>query len=75
MPLDAKEREYLLYRVVRDLFGTAPSVDEGNAFRADKSPDALNNLAAMLAKRKYIVPTDGPVSAGRDEIPRSPAGP
>ena len=63
-PPDTKEREYLLYRVVRDLFGTAPSVDEGNAFAADKSPDALGNLAVLLSKRKYIVPSHGPISAG-----------
>jgi hypothetical protein len=75
VPPDAKEREYLLYRVVRDLFGTAPSVDEGNAFRADKSPDALNNLAAMLAKREYIVPTHGPVSAGETKFRVLPPDP
>jgi len=64
VPLDPREREYLLYRVVRDLFGTAPSVDEGNAFAADTSPDALRNLAVLLSKREYITPCHGLIHGG-----------
>ncbi|MFN0128291.1 MAG: ExbD/TolR family protein, partial [Verrucomicrobiales bacterium] len=64
VPADMKEREYLLYRVVRELFGTAPSTTEGDAFAADKSPDALKNLAALLAKHPYGKRSDGVIHAG-----------
>jgi len=64
VPLDTKEREYLLYRVVRDLFGTAPSTTEGDAFAADKSPDALQNLAQLLMKHAWGKQSHGPIRAG-----------
>ena len=75
MPLDTKEREYLLYRVVRDLFGTAPSTTEGNAFAADKSPDALKNLAVLLSKHPYGKPCDGPIRAGATKFRVLPPDP
>jgi hypothetical protein len=64
VPLDTKEREYLLYRVVRELFGTAPSTTEGGAFAADKSPDALKNLAVLLTKHSYGTRCQGLIRAG-----------
>lgn len=64
VPTDTKEREYLLYRVVRDLYGAAPSTTEGDAFAADTSPDALKNLAALIAKHPYGKRSDGVVRAG-----------
>lgn len=64
LPLDTKEREYLLYRVVRELYGAAPSTTEGDAFNADKSPDALKNLAALLAKHPYGKQIHGSITAG-----------
>jgi beta-lactamase regulating signal transducer with metallopeptidase domain len=75
VPQDGKEREYLLYRVVRELFGTAPSVNEGEAFGADKSPDALDNLANVLSKKKYLVPCEGPVRAGETKFRVLPPDP
>jgi hypothetical protein len=64
VPTDTKEREYLLYRVVRDLYGAAPSTTEGDAFAADTSPDALKNLASLLAKHPYGKRSDGVIRAG-----------
>ncbi len=64
LPADTKEREYLLYRVVTELYGTAPSTTEGDAFAADTSPDALKNLAALLAKHPYGTQVHGPIRGG-----------
>lgn len=64
VPADTKEREYLLYRVVRELYGAAPSTTEGDAFAADKSPDALKNLAALLAKNPFGTRSHGLIRAG-----------
>jgi hypothetical protein len=64
VPTDPKERSYLLYRVVRDLYGAAPSTTEGDAFAVDTSPDALKNLAALLAKHPYGKRSEGVIRAG-----------
>jgi hypothetical protein len=64
VPTDPKERAYLLYRVVRDLYGAAPSTTQGDAFAADTSPDALKNLAALLAQHPYGKQSDGVIRAG-----------
>jgi hypothetical protein len=53
LPSDVKERESLLFRVVSDLYGGPPSTAEGEAFAADRSPGALQNLAALLSRRPY----------------------
>lgn len=42
LPTGAADRELLLRRVVRDLFGVEPSQDEIDAYVADKSPGALH---------------------------------
>ncbi len=75
VPLDTKEREHLLYRVVRDLFGTAPSTTEGDAFNADKSPDALQNLAKLLTKHAYGTPCHGTIRAGETKFRVLPPDP
>lgn len=75
VPADTKEREYLLYRVVRDLFGTAPSTTEGDAFASDKSPDALKNLAALLTKHAYGKQSQGMIQAGETEFRVLPPDP
>ncbi len=67
-PADTREREYLLYRVVRELYGAAPSTTEGDAFSADQSPEALRNLAALLAKHPYGKRSDGLIEAGSTTI-------
>ncbi len=68
MPTDKTEREYLLYRVVRELYGAAPSTTEGDAFAADESPDALKNLAALLAKHPYGKQSQGLIQAGKTKF-------
>ena len=75
LPLDTKEREYLLYRVVSDLFGTAPSTTEGDAFNADKSPDTLKNLAALLTKHAYGKQAQGTIQAGETKFRVLPPDP
>lgn len=75
VPADTKEREYLLYRVVRDLFGTAPTTTEGDAFAADKSPDALKNLAALLTKHAYGKQSQGMIQPGETKFRVLPPDP
>lgn len=73
VPSDTTEREYLLYRVVRELYGSAPSTTQGDAFAADKSPDALKNLALLLAKHPYGKRSDGVIQAGSTQFRILPA--
>jgi beta-lactamase regulating signal transducer with metallopeptidase domain len=54
LPADAAERQLLLDRAVRDLFGTAPTAEETAAFVADKTPTALDSLAERLASRPDV---------------------
>jgi hypothetical protein len=75
VPADTKEREYLLYRVVRELYGAAPSTTQGDAFAADKSPDALKNLAALLAKDPFGTRSQGLIRAGTTTFRVLPADP
>lgn len=75
VPSGQREREYLLYRVVRELFGSAPSVEEGNSFAADTSPDALRNLAAILSRRNHVFPTADAVVPGLSKFVVLPPDP
>ncbi len=75
VPQDTIEREYLLYRVVRELYGAAPSTTEGDAFAADKSPDALKNLAVLLAKHPYGKQCQGLIQPGKRKFRVLPPDP
>lgn len=75
VPADTKEREYLLYRVVRDLYGTAPSTTQGDAFAADTSPDALKNLALLLVQHPYGKRSDGLIRPGTTKFRVLPPDP
>ncbi len=75
VPQDPIEREYLLYRVVRELYGAAPSTTEGDAFAADKSPDALKNLALLLAKHPYGTQCHGIIEPGKTRFRVLPPDP
>ncbi|MBL8891242.1 MAG: DUF1549 domain-containing protein [Planctomycetaceae bacterium] len=68
VPVDRAEREYLLYRVKRELFGSAPSTTEGDAFAADSTPDALKHLATLLAKNPYGQRSAGTIQAGQTKF-------
>ncbi|MCA9189841.1 MAG: M56 family metallopeptidase [Pirellulaceae bacterium] len=65
VPADRTEREYLLYRVVMELFGQAPSTTIGEAFANDHSPDALRNLAITLSNRSTIATCSGSIRPGQ----------
>jgi beta-lactamase regulating signal transducer with metallopeptidase domain len=75
VPQDTIEREYLLYRVVRELYGAAPSTTEGDAFAADTSPDALKNLAVLLAKHPYGKQSQGSIQPGKTKFRVLPPDP
>jgi hypothetical protein len=70
MPLpDADaERERLLDRAMRDLFGTAPTPEETATFVADGAPDAMGSLANRLARRAGISPFTGTLQAGETKF-------
>ncbi|MDP1561824.1 MAG: M56 family metallopeptidase [Pirellulaceae bacterium] len=59
LPTDAVERARLLDRAVRELFATAPTAEETEAFIADQTPDALDALAKRLAERADVVSFSG----------------
>ena len=64
LPADVKERELILFRAVRDLFGTAPHTTEAESFYPDESPQALEHLAEVLARRSWLTPVTGAMRAG-----------
>ncbi|MEQ1828832.1 MAG: M56 family metallopeptidase, partial [Pirellula sp.] len=59
LPADAAERTRLLDRAVRELFATAPTAEETEAFIAAKTPEALDALAKRLATRGDVVSFSG----------------
>ncbi len=59
LPADAAERTRMLDRAVRELFATAPTAEETEAFIADKSPEAIDALAKRLAARTDAVSFSG----------------
>lgn len=64
LPASRKERKLILFRVVQDLFGTAPRTTEADSFYADQSPEALMNLAVLLSKRSWITAVTGAIKSG-----------
>lgn len=64
LPADAAERERLLNRAVRDLFGTAPTPEETAAFVTDRTPDAFDALAKRLAQRAGTSSFTGTLQSG-----------
>lgn len=59
LPSDAAERTRLLDRAVRELFATAPTTEETEAFIADKTTVAIEALAKRLAARTDVVSFSG----------------
>ena len=51
LPADATERGRILERLIRDLFGSAPTAGELAEFVSDTSPDAHDLLANRLVRR------------------------
>jgi hypothetical protein len=85
LPADAAERTRLLDRAVRELFATAPTAKETEAFIADKTPDAIDALAKRLAARTDALSFSGKlptapvkfrvIDADADKQPRVVLGP
>lgn len=63
IPADKDERERLLDRAVRDLFGTAPTAEEIAAFVADRESTALDSLAKRLFHRPDLLAWAGPLTS------------
>jgi len=68
LPDAAAERERLLDRAMRDLFGTAPTREETAAFVTDRAPNAMDTLANRLAQRAGISPFTGTLQAGETKF-------
>jgi hypothetical protein len=64
MPDDDNERERILDRAVRDLFGTPPTPVEIKMLLADKSPDAMSLLAKRLSERAGTKSAFGNLQSG-----------
>lgn len=76
IPADKVEREFILFRVIADLFGGSPTPEEAAAFLADQSPDALNNLAKLLSNRHWQRSVTGKINSGELKfrvVPNDPA--
>jgi beta-lactamase regulating signal transducer with metallopeptidase domain len=71
----ADERTRLLGRVMRDLFGAAPTPEETAAFTADAAPAALDSLARRLAHRPGLTPFTGALTSGPTTFRVLPADP
>ena len=68
MPAAAADREQLLRRVIKDLFGTDPSAQEIAAFIADNAPDALARLIKNLQARAGAMHFAGALSGGETKF-------
>lgn len=75
LPVDAKEREVILFRVVSDLFGTSPGTEEAAAFLSDNTPEAVNNLAKLLSTRTWHKSVTGAIKSGELRFRVLPADP
>ena len=75
LPTAADERTHLLDRVMRDLFGAAPTAEETTAFTADASPAALDSLAKRLVHRPGLTPFTGALTSGTTKFRVLPADP
>ena len=63
-PDDRNERERLLYLIAMELFGNPVAQVENDAFVADHSDEALDNLAERLAHRAGIRIYEGTLQSG-----------
>jgi hypothetical protein len=75
LPVEAAERGRLLDRAVRDLFGTAPTLEEAAAFVRDRAPDGSEALAKHLAKRAGTSSFTGTLQSGPTTFRVLPADP
>ena len=64
LPSIAADREQLIHRVTRDLFGEPPTAEEIAAFTTDAAPDALAKLTLRLQARQRIEPFVGKLPTG-----------
>jgi len=75
LPAAADERTALLGRVVRDLFGNAPTAEETAAFANDRNANALDSLAKRLAQRPGQTPFSGPITSATTKFRVLPPDP
>ena len=76
LPAAADERTRLLDRVMRDLFGSAPTAGETAAFTADHSPAALESLGKRcLVHRPGVTPFAGALTSGPTKFRVLPVDP
>jgi hypothetical protein len=75
LPAEAAERGRLLDRAVRDLFGTAPTLEEAAAFVRDRAPDGSEALAKRLAERAGTSSFTGTLQSGPTKFRVLPADP
>jgi hypothetical protein len=64
LPSASAERQLVIERVMRDLFGSAPIAREAVAFMRDASPAALDALARRLVQHPGVTPFTGALTSG-----------
>ena len=75
LPASVAERTHLLGRVMRELFGAAPSAEEAAAFTSVASPASLDSFARRLAHRPGLTPFTGAFTSGVTSFRVLPADP
>ncbi|HWB03808.1 MAG TPA: M56 family metallopeptidase [Verrucomicrobiales bacterium] len=75
IPADPAERKHLVYRAGMELFGTPLSTKEIDSFVNDRSPNAIDNLAKLLAQRTDTRPAAGTLVSGPTKFRVLPADP
>jgi beta-lactamase regulating signal transducer with metallopeptidase domain/WD40 repeat protein len=75
LPASAADRELIVRRVTKDIFGGEPTADEISAFVTDKSDDPFTTLADRLLRRPGLVGFIGAVKPGEITFRTRPADP
>ncbi|MEZ5299704.1 MAG: DUF1549 domain-containing protein [Verrucomicrobiales bacterium] len=75
LPRSAADRELLIRRVMRDLFGTPPTPEEVAAFTDDAAPEALDRLVDRLLEKPRVEPWTGKLPTGESKFRVTAADP
>lgn len=75
LPASAADRELIVRRVTRDIFGDEPTADEIAALANDKSDDALTAFSRRLLRREGLAGFVGELTPGKIVFRTTPADP
>jgi beta-lactamase regulating signal transducer with metallopeptidase domain/biopolymer transport protein ExbD len=75
LPASDSDRELIVRRVIRDIFGGEPTPDEISALVTDKSDDPLTAFARRLLRREGLAGFVGELTPGKIFFRTTPADP